>query len=176
MAKSPTQRGQLREPVHTAPPGRAVALGRDGKPTWRRVTESDDPFFVDPSLIETGWTYEWKRYTTLNQPDPSYYAQLGQQGWTPVPAERHPGVFLPPDAVGPVTRGGMILMERPLVLTEEARREQYQRAIDRLRIANRQHGQVGVAQGDGRVELTRANTFVRQEREAVPTPGADDFE
>lgn len=159
--------GELRPQVENVPPGRAVATGRDGKPIWRRITDDADPYYIDPAIVEPGWTYEWKRHATLNQEDRGYQAQLGQMGWSPVPAERHPGMFMPLDETGPIRRNGMILMERPTVLTEEARAEQHARAVNRLRQAKRLHGSEGVAQGDGRVVVTRANTFTREQVESV---------
>jgi hypothetical protein len=44
-----------------------------------------------------------------------------KNGWRPVPADRHPGRYAPVGTKGNVLRGGMILMERPEALCDEAR-------------------------------------------------------
>lgn len=123
------------ERPEAVPKGRAVAVGRDGKPVWRKVSGNADQFAVDPRMIPDGWSYEWKRETIYNEPDPAYQAELASNGWTPVPCERHDGVFLPHGTQGAIRRGGLILMERPAILTEEARIEDKRNADRALRSA-----------------------------------------
>jgi hypothetical protein len=108
-----------------APQGRAVALGRDGKPIWRNAAVGGaDPYAIDPSIVPPGWVYEWKRYAVAGQVDHNYQAQLARVGrWIPVLAENHDGVFLPPGSKGSIIIDGLILMERPVELHNEARRE-----------------------------------------------------
>src|SRR5690606_18695243 len=73
-----------------------------------------------------GWA--WKRHTVYNAPDPTYQAALARDGWEPVMAENYPGVFMPVDYKGPVVIDGLMLMERPAALTEEARLEEKRKA------------------------------------------------
>jgi hypothetical protein len=55
------------------------------------------------------------------QEDPAYAVSLARKGSEPVPADRHPS-FMPDGArFATIERKGMVLMERPLELTEEAR-------------------------------------------------------
>lgn len=78
-----------------------------------------------------GWVYEWKRETVFNKSDPTYDVLVAEQGWTPVESSRHPGFM--PDGATSIRRDGLILMERPVELSEEARREDLRMARDVVR-------------------------------------------
>lgn len=174
MSRKQVVREPMREGMRDVPEGRAVAVGRDGKPVYRRTTNASDPFWIDPTMIEKGWTYEWKRHSTLNQEDPGYAAELAQNGWTPVPAERHPGYFMPADYTGAVIRRGLILMERPETLTQEARDEE--RAAARGAIASQQQ-LFGQRVGDGsRVVRQAKGTFTRVEEGGVEITGSGEYD
>lgn len=124
------------------PKGRAVAVGRDGKPIWRRMRDDNtDQFFIDPAMIPDGWHYEWKRESVYGWEDRQHQVRLHLNGWTEVPASRHDGIFMPPGFDGPIRREGQILMEIPLALHEEARREERKKANDQLR-GSRQTGAI----------------------------------
>jgi hypothetical protein len=165
-------RAVAREPVRAAangatavnaPAGRAVALGRDGKPIWRHAAGiSGDKFHIPPDIIPPGWSYEWKRHSVWNKEDPAYMNGLGSVGWTPVMAESHPGVFLPLEAKGHIIREGMILMERPMSLTLEAQAEEYRTAIDKVNRAKAPMlGTQGTHGVDTSVKGAQQATFVR---------------
>ena len=63
---------------------------------------------------------------------------------------------------GPIVLDGLMLMERPLVLTEEARAEDRARANGALRAVRDQIGMAApAAASGGRIEDTPRNTFVR---------------
>ena len=149
-----------------APPGRAVAIGRDGKPIYRQTSNgSHDPYAIDPFLIPQGWVYEWKRYSIYNQVDHTHQAKLARVGrWTPVPAERHDGEFLPPGAKGSIIHDGLILMERPIELHREAQMEEKRAADDAMRRAKTERGLPSASAGVNTqtIEARRAS-FVRQE-------------
>lgn len=87
--------------------------------------EGTDEFFA-PTPPD-GWSYEWKRRLTMGQEDHSYNTALLRAGWEAVPASRHPEM-MPAGAKGPIERKGMILMERPKVIVEEARVRQLRTA------------------------------------------------
>ena len=102
------------------------------------MDEGTDDFFIEQEKIPDDWTYEWKRFTVLNQEDPSYQVQLRRQGWEPVPAARHPEM-MPVGSKDPtVIRKGMILMERPTAITEELRQIDKKRARDQVRVKEQQ--------------------------------------
>lgn len=122
---------------------RGEAIGRDGK-VIRRVKVGDDKFAVPPEIIEQmrmdGWVYQWNVVSTLGKEDPVAQATLTRAGWTPVPAERHPGLFLPAGSTGAIVIDGLRLDERPLALEEEAQRESKQEAWNAVNGARKQFG------------------------------------
>ena len=56
-----------------------------------------------------------------------------ENGWRPVPASRHPGVWTPPGFEGAIVVRGQRLEERPLELIKQARAEDELRARTVLR-------------------------------------------
>lgn len=87
-----------------------------------------DEFFVEPGIIPDKWSYEWKTKTVLGAEDPAHQVALQRKGWEVVPASRHPEM-MPLGYTGVmIIRKGMVLMERPLEITEEAREIEYRRA------------------------------------------------
>jgi hypothetical protein len=79
-------------------------------------------FDFDRSLIPEGMTYEYKRFSMFGQEDKEHLVDLEQNGWTPVPAERHPELSGRRAVAGSdIVRGGLMLMERPVEITDEAR-------------------------------------------------------
>ncbi len=178
-------REAVREPVreaagsvmgHNQPPrGRAVALDRDGNPMWRHGAPGagHDKYSVK-DIEPTGWCYEWKAHTVLNQPDPQYSGRLRDAGWLPVMADRHPGRFHPLDYKGPIILDGLMLMETPGVLKEEAMRDDARMAADKVNRSRQQHGLAPASQGiDQGHHGVRQNTFARTQVEAgsdIPRP------
>jgi hypothetical protein len=89
----------------------------------RKGLQHDDPFYIPLDEIPEGLSYEWKRFSVAGQEDPFYLAQMRAQGWEPVDPKMHPN-WVPPDYTAPnIIKGGQILMERPIELTNEARAE-----------------------------------------------------
>jgi len=68
-----------------------------------------------------GFDYQWRRRTIYNQEDPSYQVELIRQGWEPVPLSRHPEMMPRGWKGETIEVEGQVLMERPMVLTQEAR-------------------------------------------------------
>ena len=120
MAKEPI-RETVREPVRAN--GRKEVIGRDGKVLSRKRGTNVDRFHVPREMIPDGWSYEWKAQTIFGQENTAHMMHMAENGFTPVPASRHSGYFMPEGYDGPIIRDNMILMERPLELTNEARYE-----------------------------------------------------
>lgn len=118
-------------------------LTRSGKPATLKFTGAEDKFSFDRSIIPEGWDYQWKTKTIKNWEWIDHQVELAQNGWEPVPAERHPGVFMPKDYRGPIERGGMILMERDMRLTAQARRVERREANEQLAISRSMAGLMG---------------------------------
>ena len=120
-------RPPLREEDSRARAARRAAELRDHLGT---MDEGTDEFYIDPADVPDGWTYEWKRNTLLGAEDPAYQVQLRRAGWEPVPTSRHPS-YMPagdPRRYPIIERKGMILMERPLEITDDARARELRNA------------------------------------------------
>lgn len=115
---------------------------RDGREVTLRFTGDEDRFNLQTMGIHApeGWTYEWKTKTIKNWEWIDHQVELYQNGWTPVPAERHDGRIMPPGHAGNIERGGMILMERPSKLTAMARRVEKAKADEPVRDSRQMAG------------------------------------
>lgn len=103
--------------------------------------EDEDRFAIPPDAIPEGTSYEWKRFSTFGKEDPHYQANLARMGWTPVPADRHPAMLAPGSTQKTVEQDGMVLMERPAVLTKAVQDKEYRKAVGRVRDNEIQLGQ-----------------------------------
>lgn len=126
-------RADNREPAHeprAGARGGAVARGRDGRILTRTRRSTGDRFQVDPSIIPDGWDYQWNTISVLGstQEARSVSLQMQANGWTPVPADRHDGQWTPVGYKGEIIVDGNRLEERPKILSQEARREDIQKA------------------------------------------------
>ena len=133
------------------------------------MDEGTDDFFIEQDKIPDDWTYEWKRFTVFNQEDPSYQVQLRRQGWEPVPASRHPEM-MPVGSTDPtIIRKGMILMERPTVITDELRRIDTKRARDQVRVKEQQLNEAPQGQFE-RDNKGAKLANIKKSYEAIPIP------
>jgi hypothetical protein len=92
-----------------------------------------DKFHYDLSIVPPGWTYEWKRFTVYGAQDPSYQVGLAQRGWEAVPASRHPELMPLGYSGATIDRDGQRLMERPAVITDDAREMERREARELVR-------------------------------------------
>jgi hypothetical protein len=106
----------------------------------RKASAVEDTFYIPVDEIPEGSSYEWKRWTVNGMEDPFYIASMREQGWEPVNPKRHPN-WVPPNYKEPfIIKGGQILMERPIELTEEARAESRTQARQQVREAEQRLG------------------------------------
>jgi hypothetical protein len=101
------------------------------------LDEGQDELALDNINVPDGWTYEWKRQTVYGKGDPAYDTKLARTGWESVPADRHPSM-MPKGHRGEITRDGLILMERPKVITDRVRQIMYERARAAVRLKEQQ--------------------------------------
>lgn len=127
------------------------------------LDEGVDEFYIDPSVIPDGWTYEWKRFSTVNKEDFAYLNAQKRAGWTPVPAERHPDKVPDDQKDGNILFKGMILMERPTEIVEE--RKAMLNRLARAQVQQKENQLRGTP--DGTFER-RAN--VKKGYEPIPVP------
>lgn len=121
-AEAVPERPPLREPAREEPRDedpRAAAMRR--AQAWFEhidtLPDGQDKFYIDPSKIPDGWTYEWKRWATVGKEDPQYQVALQQTNWTAVPANRHPELMPTGFKGATIDIDGMRLMERPEMIT-----------------------------------------------------------
>ena len=131
------QRATRRNPRETIPrePMRDAARGaevrsRTGEILSRKRKTGVDPFEIPKEIVPKGWTYQWNVISVSGNADIVLDQGLGmyENGWRPVPAERHAGMFVPHGTTGAVIRGGQRLEERPIELTREARQDEVRAA------------------------------------------------
>jgi len=97
------------------------------------MDEGLDEFYIDSAAVPPGWSYEWKRKTVMGMEDPAYQVQLSRMGWEAVPADRHPAYMPTGNKYATIERKGMVLMERPKELTDEAREIENRKARNQVR-------------------------------------------
>lgn len=117
---------------------RAAAARRAAEIRSNRSAEDDgvDEFKLPPA--PDGWTYEWKAKAILGQVNHAHMTELYRQGWEEVPTYRHPEE-MPLQGDHPVIeRKGMVLMQRPTVIVEEARYQQMLKAKNQVRFKEEQ--------------------------------------
>jgi hypothetical protein len=102
-----------------------TAVGRNNETLSRTRKGGIDQYHFDPAIVPEGWEYQWNSVSVLGNGDVvrSQMMQMQANGWAPVQAERHDGVFMPKGYKGEIVIGGCRLEERPSILCEEARLE-----------------------------------------------------
>jgi hypothetical protein len=133
------------------------------------LDEGTDEFYIDPSCIPSGWTYEWKMRTVLNQENPSYQVHLARMGWEPVPASRHPEMMPAGFTQKTIERKGMVLMERPKEITDEARSIEMRRARQQVKAKEEQLAAAGPGQFE-RSNKDASLVKVKKSYEPMPVP------
>lgn len=145
----PEMADEMPELVRETRSNRTTVEGRDGVKLTRKRTGNTDPYAIPQHIIPTGWDYQWNTYTVVGQEAVDSQILMAENGWRPVPAERHAGMFMPEGYKGQILRGGMRLEERPKVLSEEAKREDYERAVGQVRDNNSQFDRTKAKFGRG---------------------------
>lgn len=129
VSSRPAMRESMRE---EDPRARAARRAQELRDHGSVFEESNDKFFVDASIIPAGWAYEWKRHLVAGAQDPTYEVTLARTGWEPVAASRHPEM-MPQGWTSFIEREGMILMERPLEINDEAKARDLRTARNQVR-------------------------------------------
>ncbi len=133
------------------------------------MDDGTDKFYIDPSIIPDGWSYEWKMLTVLGKENPSYQVSLAHRGWEAVPRSRHPEM-MPDNFRGEtIEREGMILMERPKEITDEVKANDLRNARQQVR---GKEEQLGMAP-NGTFERTNKDkslVSVKKSYESIPIP------
>jgi hypothetical protein len=132
------------------------------------VGESGADKFAAPPAPD-GWEYEFKRRTVYNQEDPAYQISLSRTGWQAVPASRHPGEMPLGGNHQTIERDGMVLMERPKMISDRVRERDRKMARDQVRVKEQQLSTAP----DGQFERNsdaRTRPNIKKSFEAMPIP------
>lgn len=134
----------IRDEEGTREPVRAAGVRTRSR--LRKGGQSKDRFDIPPDLRRSGTSYEWKRMTVYGKPDSSHLVEMREQGWEPVDDPVLRRYFMPDDHTGAIERDGLVLMERPQELTDEAREEDRLMAINAVRAKEAQMTSAPVGQ------------------------------
>jgi hypothetical protein len=92
-----------------------------GNPDLANGTDRDKYWAPPPP---DSWDYQWKLKSVLGQDDIDRIRQNEMNGWEPVPLSRHPELMPKGWKGDTIEVGGLVLMERPMMFTQEAREEE----------------------------------------------------
>lgn len=111
-----------------------------------------------------GWTYEWKLKSVMGQDDVDRIRAIELAGWEPVPLSRHPELMPRGWKGETIEVGGLVLMERPSVFTQEAREEERRAAREAVLTKENQmrEGRAG--------DLGKRSADIRKTREPMSVP------
>lgn len=125
--RAPDARFQRTPVREAAEPARRDQPRADGRLTRTRK-RSTDPLYIDKKIIPEGYSYEFKAFKAYGEEQDAHVQGLMENHWTPVPKGRHPGLV--------VKHGDLVLMERPKYLTDEAKIEDYEIAVQQVDSVN----------------------------------------
>lgn len=164
-------RGEIRPAMREESPAeRARQRAAEIRGHLGDLDEGTDEFYVPPDIIPDGWTYEWKRYSTHNQIDSSHIRELQRKGWSFVPSDRkdHANLMAIGDTGTIIIRKGLVLMERPTEIVDEARMIERRRASDQVRSKEQQLA--GTPEGTMTRDHAKAKPQIKKSYEAIPIP------
>lgn len=162
--EQPLKRGPGRPPLHPRAEDRQPM--RSTRVRKRKFQAGEDRFGIPVDEIPEGSSYEWKRWSVNGEEQPFYLANMREQGWEPVEPRRHPN-WLPENYDRPhIIKEGLILMERPMELTLEAREETRKLSLRQVRDQMAQLGQAPPGTGprdvDPRIAPSVKTEMMRQ--------------
>ena len=140
QSQAPGGRKPLRMPVREGEvqlrPGEYQ--GRNGEILKRSPVKFGNPFDFPDDVKDPDWSYQWIRQSVFNSTEHSEMAAMKRAGWREVPPDGVKGYFKEevPEGQNFIAREGLVLVERPVGMTEEAKTEA-------LRAANKHYeGQI----------------------------------
>lgn len=124
-SKNKTKTQDLREPMREAL--------HDDQDFIYRPDDENDRLSVPKELIPDGMDYLWVTGSIYGQPQPQRLARFQKQGWRPVPASRHDGMFMPSGYEGYIEVDGLILHERSKKISDMAKAFEVKKARAQVR-------------------------------------------
>lgn len=121
-------RKQVREPVKAGPVELRLGeyRGRNGEILKRSTTKPGNKYEIPAEAKEDGWSYQWITHSIYNNTEYSELSVMKHAGWREVnPVSGCRGYFREqtPEGQNHVWMEGLILVERPQGMTDDARRE-----------------------------------------------------
>lgn len=95
--------------------------------------DENDRLKVPVHLIPDGMDYLWVTASIYGQPQPQRLSRFQRQGWRPVPATRHDGMFMPKGHQGYIEVDGLILHERSKKISDLAKAHEIKKAKGQIR-------------------------------------------
>jgi hypothetical protein len=162
----PEMRPAMREEDPRARAARRAAELRDH---LGEEPDGTDEFYIDPSDIPEGWDYEWKAKYVLGQEMATHILALRRAGWEEVPTHRHPSYMPMGTDMAYIERKGMVLMERPKEITEDARTRELRKARQQVRQKEEQLNAASGGQFD-RNNKDQSLVNIKKSYESIPIP------
>lgn len=129
----PVPREQTREMAREPSRANATVVGRNGEELTRMRPEAGGDLYEKVKCPDPDYTYQWNSVSALGKEMTEQELQMLANGWRPVPASRHPGIYSAPGYDGQIVVKGLRLEERPKTLTQEAMYEDQMRAQKQTR-------------------------------------------
>ena len=166
-------REPAREKRTPARRGAVTAHDREGNPIYRRRDSVSDPFAIPADLKDPDWDTQWVRVSVHGWEDVDNQVGMQENGWRPISANRPgwEGRFMPPGYKGAIQKSGLMLMERPMVLSEEAHDEEKRLVRAQTETQRQQFGMALPAGHDANTAAARAATGIRVGK-PEPTPAS----
>lgn len=152
----------------------------DREPVRARVRTrkgaGNDRLHIPREMIPEGVDLQWVADSVLGQPDVQGRMAFEVNGWQPVTPDmfdgRFDGVFMPKGHKGEINVGGLVLMERPLELTLQARAEERHAARQQIGIETNKMVSGNIDGVDPRIlGVDAKKTFMTKERiPSMPVP------
>lgn len=129
----PVPREQTREMAREPSRANATVIGRNGEELVRMRPEAGGDLYEKVKCPDDDYVYQWNSIAALGKEMDEMQLQMYANGWRPVPASRHPGIYTAPGYDGQIVVKGLRLEERPKRLNDEALYEDHMRAQKQTR-------------------------------------------
>lgn len=155
-------------PREEDPRARAARRAAELRSTVDLKVDEADEFYVDPDIIPDGWTYEWKRFSVLGQEDTGAMLTYRRAGWEEVPMSRHPEMMPLGSVEHFIMRKGMVLMERPQVISQDFEDRMLRKA--RQQVSDKEAEAKGGAYANPDAGFEARGNKIGHSYEAMPIP------
>ena len=134
MGRTPVRQAATREAPKAAPAHGRVRLRKNA--SQRSILDLPQEI-IDKIREDYGCDLQWVTYEVLGKGEPAMRQDFEINGWQAVTQDMFggllDGMYMKKGEKGEITYGGMVLMERPYELTEEARKEEAAARISAMR-------------------------------------------